>query len=1016
MSNNNGNDESDESGDDGEFSDSDLHAGAGLSSDDEASSDAKVIASMSQKSGEARLSVDVGSSLTHHDWADIDNSDLVAKVRGSAGFRIMREIQPWDGAVSNKAELVTQKVFEYFYVQRKESDVFKRLTKECFLKEYEQASSDKEEKKRLQSMWAQQIMDELKAMREYAKHTIRWLNAINNAQAADLLFLKREALSYGEQSIQHKAAEIVWENVSNRIKDQTFAAMHAWTNKTGAQSGGVPRMYKHQHELLEVLDKHYTETERAIEFGSKIPKPLHVILSTPTGSGKTFTAVLTYLRLIKQKHKDVILLYSVPTKQVLKRVGQECEAHAVPYWTAARDNSGDGTLSQIRRPYSIRDKARNKKALRAARAIGEKVSAGSGTVEQQLDYTADIGAKLKDHGAGKADIIIADLNTTARILEASKKQPESSFYHQSKVLLYFDEPNMGIHLDPNVLGVVSKIQANMPHAAVLASATLGTWESLEDWWKGPTDAKRETIEMAPYELPMSTLSVFNQVTNEIAAISPFNMFKNYGEFKSAMDDFRIPTLILRHMSARQGNDLLGINGPESGYDKVYGDVKSLRLAIEPKMKSISQSEFEKYKVRWASSEGVPKKVAGIRDALSKEGVTMVGCINPRQTALELAGFDDKEDWQDAVHKLNSKLKEAERLVKENAKAEKRASKKKGDEDENPADAADDVQVGLVTLRPMLKISLAEAMESDINTLVMLSRGVAYASGKGTEMMVKRLYNQALLTVPDSLKGRSPPLNVLVVDYSSIYGTDCPAVDTLLLQEELGRLLAWEDLQQFIGRLRRDGTCIFFSLSTMRKAVLGSQIEEEEVQKTINFQKTVEAEIIKLSDAKKFDEASVKAALVPLAEEFGRRIGEAGAYAIAALACVSLKPQDMPESDKELAAQMVKDVEKFSKALGNIVAKKQDQISMVSVLESLACSQTPFVGRTGGARVLGCAASLLKGLYDEDVLTEDGIFAWANQRTKEIKSDPDADQRFFMKAKPFVQWLQEESESEDEEEE
>jgi hypothetical protein len=46
-------------------------------------------------------------------------------------------------------------------------------------------------------------------------------------------------------------------------------------------------------------------------------------------------------------------------------------------------------------------------------------------------------------------------------------------------------------------------------------------------------------------------------------------------------------------------------------------------------------------------------------------------------------------------------------------------------------------------------------------------------------------------VPDSLKGRAPPLNVLVVDYSSIYGTDCPAVDTLLLQEDLGRLLAWE---------------------------------------------------------------------------------------------------------------------------------------------------------------------------------------------------------------------------------
>jgi hypothetical protein len=79
--------------------------------------------------------------------------------------------------------------------------------------------------------------------------------------------------------------------------------------------------------------------------------------------------------------------------------------------------------------------------------------------------------------------------------------------------------------------------------------------------------------------------------------------------------------------------------------------------------------------------------------------------------------------------------------------------------------------------------------------------------------------QALLTVPDSLRGRSPPLNVLVVDYSSIYGTDCPAVDTLLLQEDLGRLLAWEDLQQFVGRLRRDGTAVFYSKKTARKAAV-----------------------------------------------------------------------------------------------------------------------------------------------------------------------------------------------------
>ena len=125
VQNNNDNDSSD-----GEYSDSDLHAG-GVS---DTETDQAVIAQA--MSAEATLSVDVGSSLTHHDWADIDNSDLVAKVRGSAGFRIMREIQPRDGAASSSATLLDNKIFEYFYVQRKDSDMFKKLVKECFPKEY----------------------------------------------------------------------------------------------------------------------------------------------------------------------------------------------------------------------------------------------------------------------------------------------------------------------------------------------------------------------------------------------------------------------------------------------------------------------------------------------------------------------------------------------------------------------------------------------------------------------------------------------------------------------------------------------------------------------------------------------------------------------------------------------------------------------------------------------------------------------------------------------------------------
>jgi hypothetical protein len=935
----------------------------------------------------------------------------------------MREIQPWDGALAAPPALHAKKVFEFFYVQRKEADMWKNLAKECFPEMYEAAGNDKSEKKRLQSLWAQAVLDEIKAMRDYGKLTLRWITAVVEAQASDHLFLRREALKHGPGSMQEKAANIVWNQSSNRIKDQVFEAMHHWTNKAGAQSGGTARMYKHQHELLEELDKHYEAAARARDTASKPPLPLHVILSTPTGSGKTFTALMVHLRLLKEKHPNVILLYSVPTKQVLKRVGQECEAHAAPYWTAARDHSGDGTMHQVRRPYSIRDKARNRKAMRAKAAIGEKLSAGSGTVEQQLEYAAKVGFQLKDRGAGKPDIIIADLNTTASLLKAANAAPEGSFYHKENLLLYFDEPNMGIHLDPNVLGVVSTIQSNMPCAAVLASATLGPWEGLEEWWRGPLPARQITISMEPYDLPMSTLNVWSEEKSSLAPISPLGVFENYVEFQRTMQDVRLPILLLRHLTSRQGNDLMGIKGPGGDWNKIQSDVKSLRLAVEPIFKGLSYEDFTRLKKEWATGDGAPIKMDGLRSALSKEGVTMVGCIDPRKVAMILAGYLDREAWTQDVHKLNNKLKEAERMMKESAKAEKR--KKKDDEDEAMLGDDAEGQIGLITLRPMLKVGVAEALDSDVDTLVMLSKGIAYACGSGTDPMVKRLYNQALLTVPDSLKGRAPPLNVLVVDYSSIYGTDCPAVDTLLLQEDLGRLLAWEDLQQFLGRLRRDGTAIFYSARTLRRAALGPGAEAVADKEQTEYAREVEVAMLGFQDKPSRDANAEVAALVKLAETKGRSSTETAGFAVTAVLSFTLPPPpglpkglasphpaEVTGTDKEVLAALGKHLKTNAGLLETLLKKRTDQVKTIEKIEALALSASPFVNRTGGVRFLGAAAQTLKLLYDADVLSEEAVVAWGQAKGAAAKLDPDLDVRFLEKAKPFITWLEEDSESEE----
>jgi hypothetical protein len=72
--------------------------------------------------------------------------------------------------------------------------------------------------------------------------------------------------------------------------------------------------------------------------------------------------------------------------------------------------------------------------------------------------------------------------------------------------------------------------------------------------------------------------------------------------------------------------------------------------------------------------------------------------------------------------------------------------------------------------------------------------------------VARLYTQTLLHAPErAFAAKLPPIHTVCVDYSSVYGTDSVAVDTIVMTDELGSRLSWEDHQQFLGRLRRDGT-------------------------------------------------------------------------------------------------------------------------------------------------------------------------------------------------------------------
>eukprot|EP00983_Pelagomonas_calceolata_P125914 1161252-Pelagomonas_calceolata.AAC.10 len=87
-------------------------------------------------------------------------------------------------------------------------------------------------------------------------------------------------------------------------------------------------------------------------------------------------------------------------------------------------------------------------------------------------YSDAQGINSHDIGGGHPSVIIADIDSTAALMKAAREAPPSSFYHSTNLLLYLDEPNMGLQLDPRVYPVVREIMANAPFTATLASATL----------------------------------------------------------------------------------------------------------------------------------------------------------------------------------------------------------------------------------------------------------------------------------------------------------------------------------------------------------------------------------------------------------------------------------------------------------------------------------------------------------------------------------------------------------------
>lgn len=583
----------------------------------------------------------------------------------------------------------------------------------------------------------------------------------------------------------------------------------------------------------------------------------------------------------------------------------------------------------------------------------------------------------------------------------------------------------------------ASIMRDAPVAAVLASATLPSWGALPGWWRGDgSPASRSVITQEPYDLPHAALAVL--AGGRRTPLNLLTLFPTHAAFSAVVrcGSQRLRVLLLRYLTASQANSLLigsGASTPSAESTEpllgaLNSSVRTAREQLELALLALADDpkRFEQLKKAWgAETKAASTPAASLRAACSSSGVTLIATLNPRRVAMELAGWgpdgDAAERWAAETHAMKT-------VVAGAAKASKAAAKERDrvkNEDARPDDLS--APPGFVPLRAGLSVAAEEAASADEDTLVMLSKGIAYAAGARDAQppaLAKRLYQQALLSVPErATMKRLPPVHILVVDYSSIYGTDCPAVDTIILLEDLGKALTYEDHQQFLGRLRRDGTAIYLSQDTIRSATLGplaaavaaakaaepaeADGEDDEDEEMTSEEAAEEA----VGAATKAGGSKAAAAKAGKALEAARKegkwpAGETGCHLLrcvlrrshAALgkgaAAASADPKGLPAAVKAAATTWAAPLSAFAKS-------PADQSALLAALaQALSVSAD---GPRGEAGLKALPLAVME-LYEGDALSEEAIAKWGKAQLGAVAAA----------IAPVLKWLEEAEEEEDDE--
>lgn len=583
----------------------------------------------------------------------------------------------------------------------------------------------------------------------------------------------------------------------------------------GEVMSGKRQPFQHQQELMKTIGG-FLDTH-------KIGQPgLMISYQTPTGSGKTSSMLLLQDYLRKQYPGYTLVIGSPAT--LMSRSIHEMEAqYDSNYWSAFLAENGE---YRVFRPFSSM-----KNALRARvkwqgiireddkNFMGEKTTKDEDIkikrhplLSQQFSQEDRFRKKADD---AVPNVILSDIFAIRKLLQElhQKDAPDKfpGWIRLDSMILFIDEPNMGI-INPVIQNCIQEILQLKPLVTVLASATLGDWDTIPEWWRG-APGKLHIISGSAYEQPCLEMLRVDDEISRIHQLTPLdccNSPKQLGENMRSLNT-RQHAAILRYFTPEQICQLTGME-----YSKTGTNISDLRKNhLLPLLKNPSENILNVLK---PDKTGTP--YSRLRSALSKTGMTLIASMNPHKTAMELCSFKSEEEYFAAKHEMQNRIRNAISAEKKRQKLIDRLANSKNSRDDGIE--ADDmpppirIKIGRTELFTDELTAILE--DNDIDTLLFLENGIVISTASSNNT-ARSLFQRAILSLPENIleaTDRRPPIYCLITDYSGIFGIDCVGIKRVIILDDLAELLSQDDIIQATGRIRNNGQILMISTNTICK--------------------------------------------------------------------------------------------------------------------------------------------------------------------------------------------------------